>query len=188
MNLTSRARLQDGFTLVEVLVVSAIMVVIFAAITDFFVSGLNQENAQQARINAEEQARTALARLRLDAHQACSATVPVTVPVGTMVQFTLPNATTFCASGTTPVTWCAVASGTSYVLYRQYNSASCSSNAFFEANSLSSSSIFSYLARDAGSVGSLHLAKLHVDLQLTSSSGGASGSYRLVDDLVLRNS
>ncbi len=172
-------RLQDerGFTLIEALVTTVAMVIVLAALTDIFSSGLKDEVGLRNRVQAQEQARIALNELRVDAHQACT----ISNQSATSVTFNMPDPTIdLPCSAPTPVIWCTSASGPPYTLY---NGASCPANGHVVATALASSNVFLYVPKSLTA-----LAKIHVDLQLTSTSGRSSGSYRLMDDLVLLNS
>jgi prepilin-type N-terminal cleavage/methylation domain-containing protein len=69
---------QEGFTLVEVVVVMLVMLVVLAPLSGSFVSALNAQVDQTKRFDAEQNARQALDRMRKDIHCAHGVTDPYT--------------------------------------------------------------------------------------------------------------
>lgn len=99
--LCARAREQDGFTLLESLAVIAILGVVLAGLTQLFTSGANSELDQNNRVQAQQQARVGLDRLRREAHCASS----VTVNSSSSITLSLPGwciRTTLSAAATLP--------------------------------------------------------------------------------------
>ncbi|MDX6543114.1 MAG: hypothetical protein QOK32_717, partial [Gaiellaceae bacterium] len=70
MNLRS----QNGYSLIEMLVVMSILGVVMSALTALFVQSSNAQIDMNARFNAQSHARVALDRMRKDLHCATSAT------------------------------------------------------------------------------------------------------------------
>ena len=75
-----RARLREeaGYTLFELLVVVTIMGVVLAGLTTSFAAGLNAEAGTIRRAEAQQNARIALDRMKLDIH--CASGAPATMP------------------------------------------------------------------------------------------------------------
>jgi prepilin-type N-terminal cleavage/methylation domain-containing protein len=66
--LAERLRASGGFTLIELLVVTVILSIVLGAVAVGFTSALTGEGRAISRATGEENARLALARLRLDLH------------------------------------------------------------------------------------------------------------------------
>jgi prepilin-type N-terminal cleavage/methylation domain-containing protein len=163
---------QEGYSLIEMVMVMAILSFILAGITTVFVEGTRAELHASNRVQAQLQASSALDRLRRDVHCSSSATVSG----GTL---TLSG----CASGTRY--WCTVTStskATEFALYRSTTSP-CDSSGKFYADYLTGSTPFSYTDHSTSS-----LAKVHVDLTVNINPATAVDSYELTDDIYLRNS
>jgi prepilin-type N-terminal cleavage/methylation domain-containing protein len=171
----SRLRLlrdERGVSLVELVIVLAIMGIVLASLTTVFVRGNKVQTDLNARFQAQTSARVALTRLGRDAR--CGKTVTGT---SASVTLTLP---TVCGGGT--VSWCALGSGTRYSLYRQVG-ASCTASGVRWADYLTTSSVFTVYPPTTAS-----LAKLGVNLAVSRRTQSALDGYALQDEVVLRNS
>jgi prepilin-type N-terminal cleavage/methylation domain-containing protein len=82
---------EDGFTLPELLVVLLIIGVVLAGLTQLFTSAVRSETDQTRRVDAQQDARIALDRLRREIH--CGSTLTYSA---TSVTVTLPS---YCPSG-----------------------------------------------------------------------------------------
>lgn len=165
-----RLRCEAGYSLVELITVMAILVTVLTALTTVFIQGSQAELDANRRTQAQLQAMAAFDRLRRDVHCGSSASISgVTLTVSG------------CASG--DVSWCTVASGSQYQLYRKTGS-SCDSSGKLYAESLTSSSLFTYTAP----VADTSLAKVHADIRVNVNPTKALDAFELVDDIVLRNS
>jgi prepilin-type N-terminal cleavage/methylation domain-containing protein len=192
-----RRRLSDpsGFTLVEMLVVLAILGVVLGALTILFVSATRTAASQDKRFQAQQQARLALDGLRREIHCA-GAVSPTTGYPTTSITVTLGS---YCPSNTSggtatqAVVWCVLpATGSGpYSLWRTgpgqpctASGASCtSSGCVKKASYLTTNLVFAALTTAAGS-----RTKLSVDLPVDVDPTTAAGLYELKDDIVLRNS
>jgi prepilin-type N-terminal cleavage/methylation domain-containing protein len=172
-------RREDGYSLIEMLTVMAIMSIVFAGITTVFVSGSKAQADQDRRFQAQVTTRLALDKIRRDIH--CASDVsPFSTTVVTL------KISTACGGD---VSWCvlAVAGSTNrYALYRQAGT-SCSSAGTKLADYLTSAdanppSVFPAFVHDTGL-----LASLQVDFTV-SVRGSAIGAYELNDTVFLRNS
>jgi prepilin-type N-terminal cleavage/methylation domain-containing protein len=112
---------EEGYTLVELLVVMVILGTVLAGLTTVFVGGSNAEIRLNQRFQAQQQARLALDRIRTDIHCASAAQAQT---IGTYAG-SLKLAETSCYAYTasvppTPtVSWCPVSvTATRYQLYR----------------------------------------------------------------------
>jgi prepilin-type N-terminal cleavage/methylation domain-containing protein len=79
-----RARLREehGYTLFELLTVVAIMGFVLTGLTTSFAAGLNAEAGTIRRADAQQNARLALDRMRIDVHCASGAPAPQENPYG----------------------------------------------------------------------------------------------------------
>jgi prepilin-type N-terminal cleavage/methylation domain-containing protein len=129
--LSRLAPAQDGFTLVELLVVSVILVILVGALTQLFVSATNSAAGQTQRAQAQQDVRLAVDKLRREIH--CASDVsPTSGYPSSSITITLG---TYCPTydGSAKVTWCVKdkagnsppAAGGPYTLWR-YSSNSCS--------------------------------------------------------------
>jgi prepilin-type N-terminal cleavage/methylation domain-containing protein len=172
----SLVRGEAGYSLVEMLTVMVIMSIVFAGITDIFVSGSKAQADQDNRFQAQLGTRLALDKIRKDIHCASDVT-----PFATnSVTLKLPSG---CGGD---VSWCTVAvSGYTnrYRLYRQAG-ATCGVNGTMVADYLTSANAFpAYLH----TVGCMCLASLQLDFTV-SNRGSTTDAYELTDTVFLRNS
>jgi prepilin-type N-terminal cleavage/methylation domain-containing protein len=191
------SRREDGFTLVELLVVMAILTVVLGAVVAVFSSGIKAEADQNARFRAQQDLRLAMDKLRSDVHSSCAISTPATYNTW-LTSVTLYKPADSCAAGANSVSWCTTASGSQYSLYRVLSS-SCASATARIASGLVSSNVFLYFPPNSHLSGTLgsgtaavttqdassSLARLHVDF--SSKQQGQTNTYRLVDDFVLKN-
>ena len=166
---------EAGYTVIEMLVVMSILGVVVGGLTTVFVRGANAEIDMNRRFQAQTDARVALDKLRRDVHCA-NAITPAGVSTST-VTLTLPVQ---CKSGTGNITWCTQGSGTNYGLYRVTGS-TCSGGVKY-ASYVTQANLFNYTAQSTTSLG-----KLHIDLPVNTKPSNPLQGYRLIDDIVLRN-
>jgi prepilin-type N-terminal cleavage/methylation domain-containing protein len=172
----SRLRGEAGYSLVEMLTVMVIMSIVFAGITDIFVSGSKAQADQDNRFQAQLATRLAMDKIRKDIHCASDVTPYATTSV------TLKRPTG-CGGD---VSWCTVSVGgstTRYQLYRQLGS-TCGSSGTMVADYLTSANAFPAFAH---TVGCQCLASLQVDFPV-SNRGSTKDAYELTDTVFLRNS
>ena len=167
---------EAGYSLVEMLTVMVIMSIVFAGITDIFVSGSKAQADQDRRFQAQLGTRLALDKIRKDIHCASDVTPFAT----SSVTLKLPSG---CGGD---VSWCTVAvSGYTnrYQLYRQ-GGTTCGANGTIIADYLTSANAFpAYLH----TVGCSCLASLQLDFTV-SNRGSTADAYELTDTVFLRNS
>jgi prepilin-type N-terminal cleavage/methylation domain-containing protein len=168
---------ERGYSLVELIVVCAILAIVLGSLTTAFVSGTRAEIDLNRRFQAQQNARLALDKIRREAHCASSATVTAST-----VTFVLQAQCPSSGGSTTSVTWCTAGSGLRWGLYRRTGT-SCSSVDIKKADYLTTGSVFSYVAQSTSS-----LAKLRVDFPVDIDTSSTAGTYRLIDGLALRNS
>jgi prepilin-type N-terminal cleavage/methylation domain-containing protein len=194
---------EAGYTVIELLIVMAILTVVLGAIVALFTSGINADADQNRRFQAQQDVRLAMDKLRRELHGGCTVSDPSTYNTAmSSVTIYFPVAGT-CASGTNTVTWCTTGSGTNYTLYRIV-ATSCAGATQSFAQNLTNGNIFVYLPPNSHLVsstslgqgtsaayivtadGSSTLPRIHVDL--TSNQNAAKhDAYRLVDDIAMRN-
>ena len=182
--MTDGIRGENGYSLVEMLTVMAIMSIVLGGLTQVFTSASKASIDMTNRFQAQVDTRLALDKLRRDVHCADDLT-PNTPNPWTSQQSTVTLTITKCGGGN--VTWCTAAqSGVSsrWLLYRQPNSNSCSSSspAVKVASYLTTQTPFTGFAHPTGT-----LAALTVNLPASVNRTG-TGTYRLTDTIYLRNS
>jgi type II secretory pathway pseudopilin PulG len=168
---------EAGYNVVEMLTVMVIMSIVFAGITTVFVAGSKAQAEQDRRFQAQLTTRTALDKIRRDAHCASDVTPYAT----SAVTLKRPSA---CGGD---VSWCtaAVSGYTSrYRLYRELGSTCSSGTGVQIADYLTSANAFPGFAHEEGCG---CLASLQVDLPV-SLKGDSLGAYELADTIYLRNS
>jgi prepilin-type N-terminal cleavage/methylation domain-containing protein len=170
-----RARVRDerGFTLIELLTTLSILLIVLGTLTTLMVSATRSEVDLTQRVQAQQEARLALERIRHEIHRACEAS-----GTASSVQLVLPGATG-CDGSATTVTWCMDGGGSSWVLRR---TATPCTGGRPEAGSITTSSVFA-LVHPSGS-----LMKLNVTFPVDVDPADGKRAYRLEDSLVLRNS
>jgi prepilin-type N-terminal cleavage/methylation domain-containing protein len=173
---------QDGYTLVELVAVLAIFLTIATALTTLFISGAKAELDANNRFQAQQNARLALDRLRRELHCASGVTnldgsALAAVPVAA-IRVSLPSHCPTALGGTTAVDYQAVAKGASrWELQRTAGGATVPI-----ADYLVEDEVFTYSAQTSSS-----RALLHVDFPVNLNPNEGWKTWRLVDDIVLRN-
>ena len=129
VRLKARIAREEGFTLIELLVVMIVMLAVLAPLTTSFVSAESAQVDQTRRLDAQENARQALDRMRKDIHCAHGATDPFTNTAGGQTMVLTETNTTGTAecpgliqTNASAVQWCTIpVSGATnrYQLYRE---------------------------------------------------------------------
>ena len=128
-----RATAQDGFTLVEMLVVMAILGTVIAGLAVMFSGALNSQSDQTNRAEVQQDARLGLDRMRREIRCASDITTPSGYPAST-VTISLGSYCPTAGGAATTVTWCTkdkngttppVAGAQPYTLWR-YTGSTCS--------------------------------------------------------------
>lgn len=168
---------EAAYALPELLAVLSILTIILGGLTGLFVSATQSEVDMRNRFDAQQEARLALDAIRREVH--CATAITQTGPSPT-VTMTLP---TGCPWGSGTVTWCTVNAGTNRFRLHRKAGASCDSTGTPFADYITIANVFSYSVATTTS-----RAKLHVEFPVDADPGNATAAYKLVDDLVLRNS
>jgi hypothetical protein len=173
-----RRRLLDerAYSVVELIIMCAILGIVLGGITAVVVSGSKAELELNQRFQAQLNARLALDKIRREAH--CASALSPVGP-GASITLTLPAG---CPTGMGDVSWCALFVSTNrYALYREPG-ATCSTGGVLQADYLTIANVFNYTGQSA-----LSLAKLRVDFPVNVYPDKAHLRYELIDDIVLRN-
>ena len=106
----SRLREEAGYTLFELLTVLVIMGVVLSGLTTSFAAGLNAEAGTIRRAQAQQNARLALDRMRIDIHCASGAPAPQENPYGgfTLTLTESPNVCPAVTTSSSGVQWCTI--------------------------------------------------------------------------------
>jgi prepilin-type N-terminal cleavage/methylation domain-containing protein len=108
---------EEGYSLVELLVVMVILGTVLASLTTVFVSGSSAEVALNRRFQAQQQARLALDKIRADIHCASAAQAQTIGAYTGSIKLAEPSCYAYASTPT--VSWCPVQVSTSrYALYR----------------------------------------------------------------------
>jgi prepilin-type N-terminal cleavage/methylation domain-containing protein len=177
----SGLRGEAGYSLVEMLTVMVIMSVVFAGITDIFVSGSKAQTDQDNRFQAQLSTRLALDKVRRDIHCASS-----------IQSYTTSSATmkiSSCSGG--DVSWCTAAvTGYSnrYRLYRQLGTSCAANTGTMYADYLTTGAVFPTDPATAYTAGCGCLEALLVDFKISLKGSATIDTYELADTIYLRNS
>lgn len=108
--LRARVREEDGYTLFELLTVMVVMGLVLAGLTTSFAAGLSAESGTIRRAQAQENARLALDRMRIDIHCASGAPAPQENPYGgfTLTLTESPNVCPAVTTDSSGVQWCTI--------------------------------------------------------------------------------
>lgn len=168
-------REQRGYTMIELLVVLTIFLTVVTALTTLFVSGAKAELEANRRFQAQQGARIAVDRMRREIH--CGSALTFTS--ASSVTITLPAGCPTSGGTQSTVIYDTASAGTNrYTLRRKKGSAA----AVAIADYLTTGSVFSYVAPSTTSLG-----QLHVDMTVNLYPNEAWKKWRLVTDIVLRN-
>lgn len=180
-------RSERGYTLIEMMTVMGILGTVMTGVVTLLVSGTKAEIDMNRRFQAQIEGRLALDQLRREVHCATGVTQSgTTAVIGGVTHYkiaklTMP-ATCPTSAGQTEITWCTIGSASSYTLWR-YVGAACSGTGRPVASSLTVETPFAYSASSTSS-----LAKLGIRLEVNVKPELPLRTYKLTDDIVLRNS
>lgn len=180
--LAARLGSERGFTLIESIATLAILTTVMGAMTALMISGTQAEAELNRRFQAQTDAQIALSRLRREIHCATASTA---ANPGSTITLTVPAG---CSSdNVTSITWCTVASGGTYELWR-YRSSACSGTGRKWASWLTTQNAFVYTAPSGStSAGTGALATIVVTLAINLTPSFPERVYTLADTIALRN-
>ena len=195
-----RRRLADarGYTLIEMVIVMAMMGVVMGGITTLFVNGTNAEVDQNNRFQAQLNARLSLDKIRREVHAAACITLSGTKATVNGVDY-YPTMTEKTWDSSTPPTcsvalnsWCTAAvngATNRFAIYRQSGSTCSASTGTKFADYLTIGTLFAYNTTSGSAVGPTGVSpKLTVDIPVNRKPATRSQeTYELKDDIVLRN-
>ena len=161
----------DGYTLIELMIVCVVMVVVIGSLTTLFVNASKAELQMNQRFQAQQDARVAVDRMRREIH--CSDSI---TPAGPAASITvhLPAQCPSAGGTATNVTYDMVGSGQRFQLRR---------NTVILADYVTEENAFDYTAPVLGT----SLGKLKVTLPINREPAKTALEWRLVGDIVLRN-
>jgi prepilin-type N-terminal cleavage/methylation domain-containing protein len=172
---TLRSRLagQGGYSLVELLIVTAILGTILAAVTTLFIQGLNAQVDVNRRFEAQQAARVAVDKMRREIH--CASAITPT-GVSSSISVTLPSQCPSSGGTLTTVTYDMnqVVAGQRYRLRR---------NNVVLADFSTLQNAFDYTAQ----VPTVSLGKLTVTLAINIHPSKPNKQWKMVAPMVLRN-
>jgi prepilin-type N-terminal cleavage/methylation domain-containing protein len=161
---------QAGYTMIELLIVLAILATVVGALTTLFVQATNAEFEMNRRFQAQQAARVAVDKMRREIHCASAIT-----PTGASasISVTLPSQCPTAGGSQTTVTYDTTGSGQRWQLRR---------NSVKLADYVTLQNVFNYTAPVTGT----SLGKLTVTLPINTKPTSGK-EWRLVGDMVLRN-
>jgi prepilin-type N-terminal cleavage/methylation domain-containing protein len=171
--LRGRAAGQAGYTLLELLMVLAILGTVTGAITTLFIQATNAEFEMNRRFQAQQAARLAIDKMRREIH--CSSAITPT-GVSASITVTLPSQCPSSGGSQVNVTYDMnqVVAGQRYQLRR---------NSVVLADFSTLQNAFDYMAPVSGT----SLGKLTVTLPVNTKPNDTGKQWKLVADIVLRN-
>jgi Tfp pilus assembly protein PilW len=178
-----RLAAEGGYSLSELIIVLAILLIIVGALTQLFVSSTTAQVDMTRRFEAQQDMRLALDKLRREIHcaSAVSGSPPTSLIVISLGSYCPSNGT----GAATDVTWCTTGSGGRFSLMRHVGAiTNCTvPGGRKEADYLTTGQVFTaYVPPANGSLG-----KLSVELPVDVTPNDAKQRYVLEDDVVLRN-
>jgi prepilin-type N-terminal cleavage/methylation domain-containing protein len=162
---------ERGYTLVELLQVTAILSVVLTGLTVLFVQATNAELQMNKRFQAQQEARVAVDRMRREIHCAKAIT-----PSGSSSSITVTIPSQCPTSGGSEIN---VVYDTQLVSTGRYRLRRAGVRI---ADYVRVGTVFTYTAPTTASLG-----KLRVDLPINIQPPGAGSNWNLVADMVLRN-
>ena len=180
-------RNESGYSLVELLVTMVILSVVIGGLTTVFISGSSAQVRLNERFVAQQNARSALDRLRVDIHCAKAAQAQT---INTYPGIKLDESPCYASNST--ISYCVVQFTSSPIRYQLFRSTGtgstdCTSSdtaRVLIADYLTSSSVFTTAA-----IPQYSLQTVGIDLKVGADSASTTkNAYELTDAIVARNS
>jgi prepilin-type N-terminal cleavage/methylation domain-containing protein len=176
---------EDGYTLVELVVVMAILGTVVAALTTVFVSGSAAEIDLNLRFQAQQQGRLGLNQIRSDVHCASAAQAQT---IGSYPGLKL--AVGSCYPSTPTISWCVVPVTTTPARYAVYRSTATSS--ICTAGDTARTLVADYLTTSTGvfttgTIARFALQTVDIDFEISANATTTKDVYELTDSVVARN-
>jgi prepilin-type N-terminal cleavage/methylation domain-containing protein len=181
--LARHVRGQRGYTLIELVAVLAIFLMIVTALVSLFTSGAKAELDLNRRFEAQQNARLALDKIRRELH--CSDGVTATPNVAvTSISVSMPAQCPAAQGVATTIVYDTVSLGSSrWQLRRTKDGVSIPiADYIVSTSAVPNGAVFTYSPQTATT-----RALLHVDLPVNVYPNEGWKQWRLVDDIVLRN-
>ncbi len=178
LRLISRFGDERGLTLSELVVTMAILAIVLTGITSTLVAATQHEADLNLRFQAQQSARLALSKVREELH--CAGAVSPTSGATSAITLTLPSG---CTTGAGSITWCTVARGSLYELWR-IPGASCDTTASGSVSWAQKLTTEHAFVPDATAHAG---APVLPDVGLTFTVAAGSRLYQLTDTIYLRN-
>jgi prepilin-type N-terminal cleavage/methylation domain-containing protein len=172
-SLRTRLAGRAGYTLVEMITVMIILSIVLAGLTTMFHAGMTAEVRANRELDAQQNARAALDRMRRELHCANAISAANGVPVSS-VTVTLPPV---CSGSDATVTYATVA-----VAANRWKLTRTGAATSTIADYLTLDTIFTYHIPGSGTLG-----RLQVDIPVNVNPADTGTLWRLQDDIVLRN-
>jgi len=176
-------REEGGYSLVELIAVMAIFLIILTSLTTLFASGTKAELDLNRRFEAQQNARLALDKLRRELHCSSGITGTDDLPLPSSpvaaIKVSLPSHCPSAGGLNITVVYDTVSAGENRWKLRRTKTGG---TAVPIADYLTNDDVFTYFAQSTAS-----RAKLHVDLPVNVNPNEGWKKWRLVDDIVLRN-
>ena len=170
---------ERGYTLVELLVVLAIFTTVVTALVSLFTSGAKAELDMNRRFEAQQNARLALDRMRRELHCASGITATPSTAVSS-ITVTLPSQCPSSGGATLSVVYdTSLVSANRYRVRRTANSTTV---VIADYITTANGNAFTYTPNSATT-----RALLHVNFQVNINPNEGWKTWRLIDDIVLRN-
>jgi prepilin-type N-terminal cleavage/methylation domain-containing protein len=166
---------EEGYTLTEMITALAILTIVLGGLATMFHAGTRAELRANREVQAQQNARLALDRIRRELHCASAISAADGTPVSS-IAVTLP---TVCTGADTSVTYATSSVATNHWKLTRTGD---STGATDVADYLTSSTPFTYYVPASGTLG-----RLAVDLPVNLNPTDTSTQWRLQDDIVLRN-
>lgn len=177
---------EKGYSLVELLVTMVILSVVISGLTTVFISGSSAQVRLNERFIAQQNARLALDRLRVDIHCATGAQAQ-TINTYPGIKLNVSS-----CSSTSPISYCVIQLTSTPVRYQLYRATgtgatdctSSDSTRVLIADYLTSSSVFTTAA-----IPQYSLQTVGIDLKVgANGTSTTKNAYELTDSIVARNS